>query len=742
MEPGNFIFDKNHAVKILSLTCDTLILLQNDGTCVDIIFRTEENPYINKDVLTVGKNLFDVLPPETSQELKPEFERVVQTGTEHNANYDLPSADRTYYFKTIIQQYDSNLIIMQYRDITQRSQMRKHLQDTNLKLRETERAAKIGQWSYNTITDELHYSGFIGLSTKEDEVLDTTLTEYRKRIHPEDWETLHNYLKSTLTVGKIVEYRLVREKIYFIRIKIINIYTNSKNERIVEGYAQNVNDIIEKRSELEIITLAVNNSSDNIYATKMDGTLIFVNLLCRSHNRIEKEVDITQFKAFELLDNIPDKTTWDRFVTALKDNNGTLNYICNQPYPVFDTYTSDCTSYIIKNSQGEDIIWSFRRNITKQLRYEQALKEAKEKAEESDRLKSAFISNMSHEIRTPLNAIVGFSGIMVDTDNSEDRKRYQAIIESNNNQLLLLINEILDLSKIESGVLEFSYTPVNIHLLCQEMVATHQTHNSELQLIYDKWETDIAIQTDKKRLTQVLSNLIVNAIKFTPAGEIHFGYRRKDHFLEFYVQDTGIGIPEDKLSLIFNRFIKIDTFAQGTGLGLSICKTIVEKFGGDIFVSSTLGEGSEFLFRIPIILTQLYKKTIIPQHSIGHSHAGENTKSTILVAEDIDNNYELIEAMIGDQYLLIRAKDGKEAVEMQKIYQPDMLLMDIKMPGMDGLEAINIIRKQAITTPIIAISSYAYDDEKSDAFKSGCSDFLSKPLNKCLLLATIKKYLE
>jgi len=253
---------------------------------------------------------------------------------------------------------------------------------------------------------------------------------------------------------------------------------------------------------LKMVTLAVNNSNDSIYATKMDGTLIFANKLCRQQNEIPEDADITKYKAYEVLDNIADKQEWNNFIHALRTNNNGLKYICNHPYPKFNVISSDCSSFIFRNDYGEDIIWHLRRDISEQIRYENELKKAKEKAEESDRLKSAFLSNMSHEIRTPLNAIVGFSAIMADIDDPKERKKFYSIIESSNKRLLLLIDEVLDLSKIESGTLEFNYTPVKINDLCREILITHQLYANHVTLMLDLPDEDICIKTDKNRLTQ------------------------------------------------------------------------------------------------------------------------------------------------------------------------------------------------------------------------------------------------
>ena len=206
--------------------------------------------------------------------------------------------------------------------------------------------------------------------------------------------------------------------------------------------------------------------------------------------------------------------------------------------------------------------------------------ESKEKAETSDKLKSAFLANMSHEIRTPLNAIVGFSRIISESDNAEERREYYEIVDANNERLLQLINEILDLSKIESGIVEFTYGPVRLHTLCKEIHDAHVFRTPQgVKLIYEPSENGLVIETDKNRVFQVFSNLIGNAFKFTTEGSVSYGYKQEGERVVFYVKDTGLGIEPEKLGRVFQRFAKLNNFAQGTGLGLSICKTIIERLG-------------------------------------------------------------------------------------------------------------------------------------------------------------------
>jgi len=239
-------------------------------------------------------------------------------------------------------------------------------------------------------------------------------------------------------------------------------------------------------------------------------------------------------------------------------------------------------------------------DITNQKNIEEQLKVAKEKAENLDRLKSAFLANMSHEIRTPLNAIVGFSDLMAEVDDAEERREYNTIVQENNKLLLHLISDILDLSRIESGIMEFDMEDINVNKLCSEIERSYEVKEKAVPVVFDAESSPYVIQTDKKRLTQVITNFVNNALKFTTVGQVTIGYKlTDDQMLEMYVQDSGIGIEPEKVDQVFERFVKLNTFAQGTGLGLSICKSIVEQLGGSIGVSSELGVGSRFWFKHP-----------------------------------------------------------------------------------------------------------------------------------------------
>lgn len=378
--------------------------------------------------------------------------------------------------------------------------------------------------------------------------------------------------------------------------------------------------------------------------------------------------------------------------------------------------------------------------ITERKQMEEELLSAKDRAEESSKLKSAFLANMSHEIRTPLNAIIGFSNILASAEEEQEKQEYINIIESNNTLLLQLISDILDLSKIEAGTLEFCYSNVDLNDILAEIesVTRYRIEANGVKLIAQKPLPSCLIYTEKNRLTQVLNNLLNNASKFTSEGSITFGYELRGRQLYFYVTDTGCGIPADKADAIFGRFVKLNSFAQGTGLGLSICQTIVEHMGGNIGVNSEEGKGSTFWFTIPY-------QPAVTENKKEEEHqfiTVQKDKLSILIAEDNESNYRLFQSILKREYNLIHAWDGCEAVELYKIHHPQIILMDINMPMMDGYEATQEIRKLSADVPIIAVTAFAYASDEQRVMENGFDGYMAKPISAPLLKQQIAAILQ
>lgn len=385
-------------------------------------------------------------------------------------------------------------------------------------------------------------------------------------------------------------------------------------------------------------------------------------------------------------------------------------------------------------------------DITELKETEKNLIEAKNKAEVSDRLKSAFLANMSHEIRTPLNAIVGFSNLIAETEDPDERREYVAIVQENNELLLKLISDILDLSKIEAGTLEFNDVEFDVNQMCQEIVRSLSLKvlDKPVELRFGDHLPECRLVGDKTRITQVLINFINNALKFTREGSVTLGYRCDDGMmLTFYVEDTGTGIPEQEQEQesVFERFVKLNSFVQGTGLGLAISKSIVEQMGGRIGLNSEPGKGSCFWFTHPYIRTRSVS-AVASDAEMRQPGVSEGKMPVVLVAEDTDSNFLLVSLILKKGYEVLRAHNGAEAVRMCREFAPDVVLMDMKMPVMDGLEATRQIREAGSSVPIIAVTAYAYDSDRAKALDVGCDDYIAKPLTGDVLKKKLRKHLK
>ncbi|MCZ2584646.1 ATP-binding protein [Bacteroides fragilis] len=895
------LHDVDNAHKILQLTSDTLILVDKNGTCLDIDPHSDLW-FLQEDRL-LGKNLFNLLPDHTFQKLLPDFRRVTQQGITVNRNYRLPlEGGETYYFKCIMQPYDGDKVLCQYRDITARSNVKLQLERTNYELKEIQKAAQIGQWKYSSREKTFYYRGYNGIVCTEEE-RSINFQDYYETILSEDLPAVNTWMEANRRelLKEYIEYRILLEgQVYYMRQQCYLRNEEEDGNIVLEGYIQNITDIQRKRNDINTLTHAINNAKESVYAARRDGTLIFANRQFRLNHRIAEQADLSLIRVFDVVGDMTCIEDWEERYRSIREGQ-TLNFLAYQPLKHDkNTLAFEGTMYSVTTDDGEETFWSFTHDISERIRYESQIKrfnrimdttmenipagivvkdiendfryiyrnresynrdissenaigmndfdyyppemaqqkrkedmeiaatgkgmhwimegkdkngnllildkqkimvesedfspiivsiewditqlelmrreliESKEKAETSDKLKSAFLANMSHEIRTPLNAIVGFSRIISESDNAEERREYYEIVDANNERLLQLINEILDLSKIESGIVEFTYGPVRLHTLCKEIHDAHVFRCPQgVELRFDSPDEALSIHSDKNRIFQVFSNLIGNAFKFTTEGSVSYGYKQEGERVVFYVKDTGLGIEPEKLGRVFQRFAKLNNFAQGTGLGLSICKTIIERLGGEIAVSSEVGTGTTFTFWLPlenvIQDTETETNSHLPGEAVGtqpsevlpgkedtpcpkeettekeedlRATAAGTEKATILIAEDTDSNFDLLNAILGRKYHLVRARDGMEAVTMYDEVNPDLILMDIKMPNLDGLEATRIIRQLSAEVPIIAQSAYAYEHDRNAAEEAGCNDFISKPIAQEKLKEKIKKWLK
>lgn len=397
----------------------------------------------------------------------------------------------------------------------------------------------------------------------------------------------------------------------------------------------------------------------------------------------------------------------------------------------------------LKQEESDKLLEDLLLENAKRRKIEVELVKAKENAESNGSMKSVFLANMSHEIRTPLNVIVGFSELLESTDDPKEKAEYIQIIRQNSDMLLRLINDILDISKIEAGKVELKYSFFDFSQVFDDAyVSLRQRCNSPyVSFIKVNPYEHCSLSFDKNRLLQILTNFVTNAIKYTVKGNITMGYEVVNSGLRLYVVDTGIGLSAEKQKVLFGRFEKLDDFAQGTGLGLSIAKAIVDLVKGEIGVDSVEGKGSTFWAWIPCVieLGDSSKKSDSEPMLIGKAKS-EVSKRQLLIAEDNDSNFLLLKALLQDYYIT-RATDGAQAVTFASEHKYDMILMDINMPNMNGLEATKRIRVSDQSTPIIAVTANAFDTDRENALQSGCNDFITKPINRGGLDNILQKYL-
>jgi PAS domain S-box-containing protein len=529
---------------------------------------------------------------------------------------------------------------------------------------------------------------------------------------------------------------------------VSNVYM-SNNIKVIQCNIRDVTERIIIQNEIKFQADLINNVGQAVIATNLLGKVIYWNNTAEkiygwsaSEAIGENIINLTPTQqsndqAIEIMKELSTGNTWaGEFYVQRKDGSS---------FPAFVTDTP------ILDSKGELTgIIGISSDITERKRTEVELIEAKEKAEESDRLKTAFLHNISHEIRTPMNAIVGFSGFLNDPDlTAEKRQEFTEIIIQGSDQLLAIIDDLISIATIEAGLEKVHETEININSVCKLIndLFSHKAIEKgiNLSLKCALADNDAILLTDATKLTQILNNLIGNALKFTQQGFINFGYTIKDKQLEFYVEDSGMGIPLDMQEIIFTRFRQVessnDQLFGGSGVGLSISKAYVEMLGGKIWLDSELGNGTVFYFNIP------YKKTIQIKSSEILSIKGLDLEfkynKTILIAEDDYLNFMFLNELLSKTGInIIRAVNGIEAVELCKSNPNiDLVLMDIKMPKMDGYEATKLIKEFKPNLPIIALTAYSTKADRDKALACGCSDFISKPLKKEYVLSKIKEQL-
>lgn len=404
----------------------------------------------------------------------------------------------------------------------------------------------------------------------------------------------------------------------------------------------------------------------------------------------------------------------------------------------------------IKNDEGEITHFlAVKSDITEKKNIFNELVIAKEKAEESNRLKTAFLQNMSHEFRTPMNGILGFIGLLKNPNlTGDDHIKYIEIVEESGQRLLTTINDLIEISKIEAGTVEISLDEVNVGDVLQNMYNFFIPEVKKKELLLDVSSSYVGkskyVRTDRRKLEGILINLINNALKFTDEGSIEFGCFEEDNCLVFYVKDTGVGIPADKQEVIFDRFIQADLSNtrgyEGSGLGLSISKAYAESLGGKMWLESAENKGTTFYFSIPSHTEN--SSLLTPPEKETKRAVKFNSKMKILIADDDKISLMLLENILAEYNITtIHVRNGADAVvAFRNIPDFSLILMDIKMPVLDGLEATQMIREFDKNIPIIAQTAFAYSSDKAKALEAGCNDYILKPIVEDDLIELIERY--
>lgn len=530
---------------------------------------------------------------------------------------------------------------------------------------------------------------------------------------------------------------------------LANPVLNSDNE--VEGVILRIDDISERKAASEklkdsesrtkeanrILTAILDNMATPLFIKNADDDYryIIVNKEYCSVFGIE-EKDIICKTDYDIYPpDVADKYRMEDTAVVESGNTKVIEHESILLKGNTATWITTKTPLLLPESNKRLLI-GFILDITeRQHAYEQLMKE-KKRAEESDILKSAFLANMSHEIRTPLNAIVGFSELLKEAGEEEEKDEYWQIINTNNELLLRLISDILDLSKIESGMIELVNMKFDAVTLFDDLYSTlkqRQPYGNVDFICVNPYKKCI-VKLDKNRITQIITNFVTNAFKFTATGKITMGYEYDGKGLNIYCKDTGIGIDPEKIGEIFSRFVKLNNFAQGTGLGMSICKAITDAYNGDIFVESEPGKGSTFRAWIPCDaeINGDNNNSVNQNIKLKNTDNMHDSLMKILIAEDNESNYFLVKSMLKG-FDLTRAVNGAEAVEKVRQEHFDIILMDIKMPVMDGLDATKEIRTFNKDVKIVALTANAFESDRLEALEAGCNAFLAKPISRASL---------
>lgn len=738
-KPSPDRFRERYACRILDSLPDMLTVLDRDGTMVEVVSAEETNHVGAPNSEIVGKDISAVLSPEACRNVRDNLDRVFESGCGSSSHHDITLEGHTRNYENRIMPLDERHALCICRDITD-AEAAKH-------------ESEMLKYALNNVEEEIYACDLDGRMEYANEPFRRHhgLTDDVARHMVYEFWSYHgskaqweDRLRKIRTEGGTHKYTLrVKDEqgaIVAWDIASYIIHDRFKQREIVWFFCRDVTLRLEHESKVKemnsILDCILNNIPVYLFVKDPGNEFryLYWNRTFAEFSQIpaSKALGHTDFEIFP---SPKDAEKFRRDDLELLRTGEQASFEEEYVTATGETRIVTTTKALVPVENRLPLVIGIAWDITDQKKAEMEIVEARIRAEESDKLKSAFLANMSHEIRTPLNAIVGFSKLMGTAETAEEKEQYAEIIDTNSELLLQLINDILDISKIEAGTLEFKFREMNLNELCRSEYEVHKTRvKPGVELVFEERCRDVEIVCDQNRLAQVITNLLNNASKFTERGEIRFGFDVRDGRVEFFVQDTGPGIPREKVKSIFDRFVKLNEFASGTGLGLAISKMIVEHLDGTIGAESEVGEGTRFWFSIPVDHCERLSEA---EECTANGDCGRSDKWTLLVAEDSDVNYKLAEALLCRRFDLIRAHTGVEAVELFERRRPDAVLMDVRMPLMDGFEATRRIRQLSSVVPVIAMSAYSFGNELDTARAAGCNDFLTKPLSQHALYKTL-----
>ena len=642
-------------------------------------------------------------------------------------------------------------------DITERKVADEALKESEFFFKESQKAAFIGSYKTEFIKGFWESSEVLDKIFGIDKDYNRSVQGWIEIVHPDERELMNNYLMEEVIAKQKPfnkEYRIVRKNDSQVRWVLgqgIGAFDQNGNILSLVGTIQDITERRLDEDKIRKLNKAVEATSELVFMTDNEGIITYINPAFTEVYGYTPDDVIGKVTPRILKSGESNTATYENFWKELLSKRVVSKEMINKTKDDRNIHIEGSSNMILDEA-GENIGFiAIQKDITKRKQIEEELVNAKERAEESDRLKSAFLANMSHEIRTPMNGILGFAELLKKPSlTSDELQEYIQAIQMSGDRMLNTINSIVDVSKIESGliIIDIEETNVNEKIEFIYKFFKLESEYKGLKFTYKPGLTskEAVINTDTEKVYGVLTNLIKNAIKFTHEGSIEFGYVKKENCLEFFVKDTGIGIPLDQHKIIFERFRQgselFNRGYEGSGLGLSICKSYVEMLGGKIWVESEDGQGSIFYFTIP------YNAVVAERIEIADTDSSVIKESqlknlNILIAEDDEISYSLLTKSLHDiTNEVLHAINGLEAIQACKNNPTlDLILMDIQMPVMNGYEATRHIRQFNNDIIIIAQTAFGLRGDKEKAIEAGCNDYISKPINKESLVALFQKHL-